>query len=59
MISVMLDEHREDTHMTMKQKPKRKQPARRVVFSPDRPPPGKKMSVTVRDPLSRRVVKRS
>jgi hypothetical protein len=40
--------------MAMKQKSKQKQQARPVAF-----PPQKRMPVTVRDPLTRRIVKRS
>jgi hypothetical protein len=51
----MIDEYEDRIAMKRKQK----QRARRVVFPPDRvAPPGKKMPVTVRDPLSRRIVKR-
>ena len=48
--SVLFDELHQDTDMATKQKPKKKQPNRSI--------PGKRMPVTVRDPLSRRVVKR-
>jgi hypothetical protein len=51
--AVLFDELHQDTDMATKQKSKQKQPARPIAF-----PPLKRMPVTVRDPLSRRVVKR-
>ena len=50
--SVLFDELHKDADMVAKQKSKQKPPSRPAF------PPQKRMPVTVRDPLSRRVVKR-
>jgi hypothetical protein len=49
--SIIFDEH--EDQMATKQKSKQTRPARPIAF-----PPQKRMPVTVRDPLSRRIVKR-